>query len=316
VLRTTDPIDWLQQLQRVTTAGKPADDLFNNTDLSKAMASLRTDGFFVDKAGVPRLSQLTLIMRAMSAKEGGMSTPGLCVDPRVQPLSLRAMLDTHGNFAPDQAKMVQQSDGSWVESSTPDPVSKKAHTALEVARGHIMYWTAHLVTARRLTNLHSRYDGRTSAGRWLHPYYVAKFQALMWRVVERVSGDTLDGILTPLLQHVQENTNSADEDAWTGETALEYVCTKVTEQVSFAAAFGGKRKADASGTQQGGKLQKSAQMVTCTVCKVRKTQHASRTCLSCATSAKKAAVGRAPAAAAPTAAAAPAAAAAAHTAGQ
>jgi hypothetical protein len=112
------------------------------------------------KAGVPRLSQLTLIMKAMSAKEGGMSTTGLCVDPRVQPLSLHAMLDTHGNLAPDQAKMVQQSDGSWVESSTPDPVSKKAHTALEVARGHIMYWTAHLVTVRRLTNLHSRYDGR------------------------------------------------------------------------------------------------------------------------------------------------------------
>jgi hypothetical protein len=62
----------------------------------------------------------------------------------------------------------------------------------------------------------------------------------------------------------------------------------VTEQVSFAAAFGGKRKADAPGVQQGTKAQKSAQMITCTVCKVRKTNHASKICLSCATAAKKA----------------------------
>ncbi len=121
-----------------------------------------------------------------------------------------------------------------------------------------------------------------------------------------MSGDTLVGILTPLLQHVQERTNSADDDAWTGEAALEYVCTKVTEQVSFAAAFGGKRKADASRAQQVTKAQKSPQMVTCTVCKARKTTHASKICLRCATSAKKE-----PAAAAPAVAAAPAAAAAA-----
>ena len=162
----------------------------------------------------------------------------------------------------------------------------------------------------RLTDLHSRYDGRTTDGAWCHPYFLAKFQALMWRVVERVTGDTLDGILTPLLQHVQERTNSADDDAWTGETALEFVCTKVTEQVSFAAAFGGKRKADAPGAQQGTKAQKSPQMFTCTVCEVRKTNHASKICLSCATAAKKA-----PAAAAPAAAVAPAAAAVAPVAG-
>ncbi len=205
------------------------------------------------------------------------------------------MLDANGNFAPDQAKMVQLTDGTWVESSTPEPVSKKVHTTLEVVRAHSMYWTAHLVVddrpfivltetkfsvlllflqkqnlvtahlvvGTRLTDLHSKYDGRTSAGVWCHPYFLAKFQALMWRVVERVTGETLEGILTPLLQHVQERTNIADDDAWTGETALEYVCTKVTEQVSFAAAFGGKRKADAPGVQQGTKAQKSAQMITC-----------------------------------------------------
>jgi len=233
------PMDWLVELRRAATAGKPVDDsVFNNADLSKAIAVLRTFGFFVDKSGVPRLSQLVLIMKAMSAKEGGRSTPGLCVDPRVQSLSLRAMLDANGNFASDQAKMKQLSDGTWVESSTPEPVSKKVHTALEVARGHIMYWTAHLVVGTRLTDLHSRYAGRTSAGVWCHPYFLAKFQALMWRVVERVTGDTLDWILTPLLQHVQERTNSVDDEAWTGETALEYVCTKVTKQVSFAAVLG------------------------------------------------------------------------------
>ena len=305
VPKTTGPMDWLQQLQRVTTAGKPADEYsFDNTDLNKAIAVLRTYGFFLDKTGVAKFSQLILVKKATSAKEDGMSTPGLCVDPRVQPLSLRAMLDTYGNFAPDQAKMVQQSDGAYVETSTPDPVSKKARTAMDVARGHVMYWVAHLVTSIRLESLHSRYNSRTSAGLWLHPYYVAKFQAVMWRVVERVSGDTLDGILTPLLQHVQENTSSADDDAWTGETALEYVCAKVAEQVNFAAAVGGKRTADASGTQQGSKSQKLPQSVTCTICKVRQTQHVSKTCLSCATAAKKAAAGRAPAAAAPAAAAA------------
>ena len=109
---------------------------------------------------------------------------------------------------------------------------------------------------------------------------------------------------------VAERTNSADDDAWTGETTLEYVCTKVTEQVSFASVFGGKRKADAPRAQQGTKAQKSAQMFTCTVCEVRKTNHASKICLICATAAKKA-----PAAAAPAAAVAPAAAAAAPVAG-
>ena len=85
--------------------------------------------------------------------------------------------------------------------------------------------------------------------------YVAKLQTVLWRVVDRVSGDTLDGILTPLLQYVQERTNTADEDAWTGEAAVEYVCAKLSEQVSFAAAMAGKRKADAP---QGGRPQKSS----------------------------------------------------------
>jgi hypothetical protein len=74
--------------------------------------------------------------------------------------------------------------------------------------------------------------------------------------------------------------------------------------VNFAAAVGGKRKADASGTQQGSKSQKPSQSVTCTICKVRQTQHVSKTCLICAAVAKKAAAGRAQAAAAPAAAAA------------
>ena len=174
-----------------------------------------------------------------------------------QPVSLRAMLDVHGNFAPDQTKMVQQADGAYVEATTPDPVSKKAWSAMEVARGYSMYWVAHLVTSIRHTTLHSKYASRTTSttGLWLHPYYVAKFQTVLWRVVDRVSGDTLDGILTTLLQYVQERTNTADEDAWTGEAAVEYVCAKLSEQVSFAAAMTGKRKADAP---QGGKPQKSS----------------------------------------------------------
>ena len=181
--QTSGPMDWLMELQRAAAAGKPVEDsVFNNADLSKAIAALRAYGFFVDKSGVPRLSQLVLIMKAMLAKEAGRSTPGLCVDPRVQPLSLRAMLDANGNFAPDQAKMVQLADGTWVESSTPEPVSKKVHTALEVVRAHSMYWTAHLVVGTRLTDLHSKYDGRTSAGVWCHPYFLAKFQALMCRL--------------------------------------------------------------------------------------------------------------------------------------
>jgi hypothetical protein len=60
----------------------------------------------------------------------------------------------------------------------------------------------------------------------------------------RISVDTLDGILTPLLQYVQERTNTADEDAWTGEAAVEYVCANLSEQVSFAPAMTGKLKAD------------------------------------------------------------------------
>jgi len=168
------PVDWLVEFQRAAAAGKPVDDsAFNNADLSKAIAALRSYGFFVDKSGVPRLSQLILIMKAMSAKEAGRSTPGLCVDPRVQPLSLRAMLDANGNFAPDQAKMVQLADGTWVESSTPEPVSTKVHTALEVVSAHSMYWTAHLVVGTRLTDLHSRYDGLTSAGVWNDPWMFA-----------------------------------------------------------------------------------------------------------------------------------------------
>jgi len=222
----------------------------------------------------------------------------------VQPGNLHAMLDAQGNFAPDQTKMVQQQDGSYVEATTTDPVSKKTRSAMEVARGHSMYWVAHLVTSIRHTALHSKYASRTTTntGLCLHPYYVAKFQSVLWRVVDRVSGDTLDGILTPVLQYVQERTNTADEDAWTGEAAVEYVCVKLSEQVSFAAAMTVKRKADAP---QGGKPQKSSAgaPIACTVCKKNKTTHASKVCLACA-QAKKATGAPAAAAAAPAAAAA------------
>jgi hypothetical protein len=70
-----------------------------------------------------------------------------------------------GNFAPDQTKMVQQPDGSYVEATTTDPVSKKARSVMEVARGHSMYWVAHLVTSVRHTALHSKYASRT-VHRW------------------------------------------------------------------------------------------------------------------------------------------------------
>jgi hypothetical protein len=218
------------------------------------------------------------------------------------------MLDVHGNFAPDQTKMVQQTDGAYVEATTPDPVSKKAQSAMEVARGHSMYWVSHVVTSIQHTTLHSKYASLTTSttGLWLHPYYVAKFQTVLWRVVDRVSGDTINGILTPLLQYVQERTNTADEDTWTGEAVVEYVCAKLSEQVSFAAAVTGKRKADAP---QGGKPQKpsTGAPVTCTVCKKNKTIYVSKVCLACAQT-KKAPSSPAAAAAAPdTAAAAPAA---------
>jgi hypothetical protein len=303
VLKTSDPMEWLTELRRVATTKPAAEDSFDNLDLNKAITVLRSHGFYTDKGIVVKFSQLNLISKATAVKEDCLSAPNLCVDPRVQPVSLRAMLDVHGNFAPDQTKMVQQADGSYVEATTPDPVSKKARSAMEVARGHSMYWVAHLVTSIRHTTLHSKYASRTTSttGLWLHPYYVAKCQTVLWRVVDRVSGDTLDGILTQL-QYVQERTNTADEDAWTGEAAVEYVCAKLSEQVSFAAAMTGKRKADAP---QGGKPQKSSTgtPVTCTVCKKNKTIHASKVCLACA-QAKKAASAPAAAAAAPAAAAA------------
>ena len=80
------------------------------------------------------------------------------------------------------------------------------------------------------------------------------------------------------------------------------MCAKLSEQVSFAAAMAGKRKADAP---QGGRPQKSSAgaPIACTVCKKNKTTHPSKVCLSCA-QAKKAAGAPAAAAAAPAAAAA------------
>ena len=298
------PLDWLAELRRTATTKPATEDSFDNSELNKATTELKTHGFYADRNSVAKFSQLTLISKATAAKEDGLSTPNLCVDPRVQPGSLRAMLDAQGNLAPDQTKMVQQQDGSYVEATTTDPVSKKTRSAMEVARGHSMYWVAHLVTSIRHTALHSKYASRTATntGLWLHPYYVAKLQTVLWRVVDRVSGDTLDGILTPLLQYVQERTNTADEDAWTGEAAVEYVCAKLSEQVSFAAVMAGKRKADAP---QGSRPQKSSAggPIACTVCKKNKTTHSSKVCLACA-QAKKAAGAPVAAAPAPAAAAA------------
>ena len=302
VHQTSAPMDWVTELRRAATTKPAAEDSFDNPDLNKTITVLKTHGFYTDKGSVVKFSQLNLISKATAAKEDCLSTPNLCVDPRVQPMSLRPMLDAHGNFAPDQTKMVQQADGAYVEATTPDLVSKKAWSAMEVARGHSMYWVAHLVTSVLYTTLHSKYASRTtsSTGLWLHPYYVAKFQTVLWRVVDRVSGDPLDDILTPLLQYVQERTNTGDEDPWTGEAAVEYVCSKLSEQVSFAAAMTGKRKTD---TPQGGKPQKSSTgtPVTCSVCKKNKTIHASKVCLVCA-QAKKASGAPAATAAAPAAA--------------
>ena len=71
VPKTTGPMDWLQQLQRVTTAGKPADDSFDNTDLNKAMALLKTYGFFLDKTGVVKFSQLILVKKQRRRRRMG-----------------------------------------------------------------------------------------------------------------------------------------------------------------------------------------------------------------------------------------------------
>ena len=71
VPKTTGPMDWLQQLQRVTTAGKPADDSFDNTDLNKAMALLKTYGFFFDKTGVAKFSQLILVKKQRRRRRMG-----------------------------------------------------------------------------------------------------------------------------------------------------------------------------------------------------------------------------------------------------
>ena len=128
--------------------------------MNKAIAALRFHGFYTNKGTVAKFSQLSLISKATAAKEDGLSAPNLCVDPRVQPVSLRAMLDVHGNFAPDQTKMVQQADGAYVEAATPDPVSTKALS-------DSMYWVAHVVTSIRHTTLHSKYGQSDNEHHWV-----------------------------------------------------------------------------------------------------------------------------------------------------
>ena len=104
--------------------------LIRQTRLEQGNHSAEVPRVYIDKGIVVKFSQLSLFSKATAAKEDGLSAPNLCVDPRVQPVSLRAKLDVHGNFAPDETKMVQQTDGAYVEATTSDPVSKKARSAM------------------------------------------------------------------------------------------------------------------------------------------------------------------------------------------
>jgi hypothetical protein len=123
------PPEWLQHFQQATGI-KAEESKFDNTELSKAFADLKTCALFIDKYLVINCSQLDIIHEATSAKEDGRATPNLAVDLRVQPAMLRALLDTHGNLAPYQTKMVQQADGTYVEATAADPGPKKARNAL------------------------------------------------------------------------------------------------------------------------------------------------------------------------------------------
>jgi hypothetical protein len=165
-------------------------------------------------------TQVDLVVSAVGAKTDGRGAPQLAVDPRAQPRVLRPMVDSRGNFVVDQAKMVPQADGTYVEATTAETGAvKKNRSTMEVAQGYLLYWTG-------------------------HPYHVGKFQTLLWRLVPKVTGDVLKGVITPLLQHVQELVNSGAADARTGDMALEYIMEKLAEQVNFAATLGQKRKAD------------------------------------------------------------------------
>jgi hypothetical protein len=251
--------------------------------LSAAGAIIKDRGYYVCHYLVPRMSQMGIMSLAVNAKADGQTAPLLAVDPRVQPAALRALLDERGNVAPDQARMVQQSDGTYVEATAAEQTTKKTRTAMEVAQGYLMYWVGHLVAGAQAKDLHERYAKRTSMpGIWLHPYHVSKFQALLWRLVPRVTGEVLDSIMAPLLHHAQAQANSGDEYAWTGEEALSYMGTKLAEQVNLAAAFANKRKPD-------GQPPKDAKKPRTTVPCISKasaqcagtTTHSSKICLSC-----------------------------------
>jgi hypothetical protein len=279
------PVDFAAALQTLTQ--RPAakvEPKFDNAALSAAAAILKDQSFYVDRYEVPRFTQVEIINLSVNAKVGGRTVPQLAVDPRVQPAALRALLDGRGNMAPDQAKMVQQSDGTYVEATTAEQTTKKTRTAMEVAHGYRMYWVAHLVAGSQMKDLDDRYDGRTStSGLWLHPYHVSKFQGILWRLVPRITGDVLDSIMAPLLHHAQEQTNSGEADAWTGEQALEYMGTKLAEQVNLAAAFASKRKPDGQPPKDAKKPRPNA--VPCTAkasaqC-AKTTTHQSKICLPC-----------------------------------
>ena len=284
----------LQSLAAGKQAAKP-EVKFDNAAFSAATAVLRSKGYFVCRYQTPRLSQVDLVVAAVGAKTDGKGTPQLAVDPRAQPGVLRPMVDSRGNFVVDQMKMVPQADGTYVEATTAETGAvKKNRSTMDVAQGHLLYWTGHLLASTQVKELHHQYDGRTSTeGVWLHPYHVGKLQTLLWRLVPKVTGDALEGIITPLLQHVQELVNSGAKDAWTGDMALEYIMEKLAEQVNFAATLSQKRKAD--GPTPGGKDKKpqggngaNKTLVRCTVCKTRNTGHVSKVCLPCKNAAEAA----------------------------
>ena len=119
--------------------------------------SWRCNGYFVCKYQTPRLSQVDLVVSAVGAKTDGKGAPQLAVDPRAQPWVLRPMVDSRGNFVVDQAKMVPQADGTYVEATTAETCAvKKNRSTMEVAQGHLLYLTGHLLASTQVRELHQK----------------------------------------------------------------------------------------------------------------------------------------------------------------
>jgi len=85
-------------------------------------------------------TQVDLVVSAVGAKTDGKGAPQLAVDPRAQPWVLRPMVDSSGNFVVDQAKMVPQAHGTYVEATTAETCAvKKNRSTMEVAQGYLLY---------------------------------------------------------------------------------------------------------------------------------------------------------------------------------